>query len=98
MPITGFHRIWKNENSTISGKLGMQGEVYDWNKQFGETMPRTSGSALYGKLGFEVSYKKYSLGSELMLPAYTKLAGGDIEARSRFSVFVNYWFVNNYFC
>ncbi|WP_312342559.1 transporter [Chryseobacterium binzhouense] len=88
--ITGFHRIWKNENSTISGKLGMQGEVYDWNKQFGETMPRTSGSALYGKLGFEVSYKKYSLGSELMLPAYTKLAGGDIEARSRFSVFVNF--------
>jgi len=88
--VTGFHRIWKNENSTISGKLGMQGEVYDWNKQFGEIMPRTAGSALYGKLGFEASYKKFSLGSELMLPAYTNLASGDIEARSRFSVFVNF--------
>ncbi len=53
-------------------------------------MPRTAGSALYGKLGFEASYKKFSLGSELMLPAYTNLASGDIEARSRFSLFVNF--------
>ncbi|RZJ38071.1 MAG: transporter [Chryseobacterium sp.] len=87
---TGFYRLWKNENTNISGKLGMQGEVYDWNKQFGEVMPRTAGSALYGKLGFEASYKKFSLGSELMFPAYTNLASGDIEARSRFSVFMNF--------
>jgi len=45
---------------------------------------------LCGKLGFEVSYKKMSLGSELMLPAYTNLARGDIEAKSRFSLFVNF--------
>lgn len=88
--VTGFHRIWRNENSIISGKLGLQGEVYDWNKQFGEVMPRTAGSALYGKIGFEVSYKKWSIGSEVMLPAYTNLAGGDIEAKSRFGLFVNF--------
>ncbi|QIG88505.1 transporter [Chryseobacterium sp. POL2] len=88
--VTGFQRLWRNENSIFSGKLGLQGEVYDWNKQFGELMPRTAGSALYGKLGFEFSYKKFSLGSELMLPAYTNLASGDIEAKSRFSVFVNF--------
>lgn len=87
---TGFYRLWRNENSILSGKLGLQGEVYNWNKQFGEIMPRTAGSALYGKLGFEVSYKKFSLGGELMLPAYTNLAGGDIEAKSRLSVFVNF--------
>lgn len=88
--MTGFQRIWRNENSIISGKLGLQGEVYDWNKQFGEVMPRTAGSALYGKLGFEASYKKWSIGSELMLPAYTNLAGGDIDAKSRFGLFVNF--------
>lgn len=87
---TGFYRLWRNENSIFSGKLGLQGEVYDWNRQFGEVMPKTSGSALYGKAGFEVSYKKFSLGSELMLPTYTKLAGGDIEAKSRFSIFINF--------
>lgn len=76
--------------SIFSGKLGLQGEVYDWNRQFSEVMPGTAGSALYGKLGFEVSYQKFSLGSELMLPAYNRLAGGDIEARSRFSLFLNF--------
>lgn len=86
---TGFYRLWKNENSIVSGKFGMQGEVYDWNRQFGEVMPKTAGSALYGKFGFEASYKKFSLGSEVMLPTYTNLAGGDIEAKSRFSIFVN---------
>ncbi|MBV6879154.1 transporter [Epilithonimonas ginsengisoli] len=88
--LTGFQRIWRNENSIISGKLGLQGEVYDWNKQFGEVMPRTAGSALYGKIGFEASYKKWSIGSEMMLPAYTNLASGDIEAKSRFGLFVNF--------
>lgn len=88
--MTGFQRIWRNENSIISGKLGLQGEVYDWNKQFGEVMPRTAGSALYGKIGFEASYKKWSIGSEIMLPAYTNLASGDIEAKSRFGMFVNF--------
>ncbi len=88
--VTGFYRLWRNESSIFSGKLGLQGEVYDRNKQFGENMPKTAGSALYGKLGFEISYQKWSLGSELMLPAYTRLAGGDIEAKSRFSIFVNF--------
>jgi len=87
---TGFYRLWKNENGTLSGKLGLQGEIYDWNKQYKEVMPRTAGSALYGKLGFEASYKKISIGSELMLPTYTNLAAGDIEAKSRFSLFVNF--------
>lgn len=88
--VTGFQRILRNENSIISGKLGLQGEVYDWNKQFGEVMPRTAGSAFYGKIGFEASYKKWSLGSEIMLPTYTNLASGDIEAKYRLSVFVNF--------
>ncbi len=87
---TGFYRLWNNTNSIFSGKVGLQGEVFDWNRQFSEVMPKTAGSALYGKAGFEVSFRKFSLGTELMLPAYTNLAGGDIEARSRFSLFLNF--------
>lgn len=87
---TGFYRIVGMEKFILSGKAGLQGEVYDANRQFSEILPNTSGSALYGKLGFEMSYRKVSLGSEMMLPAYSNLAGGDIEARSRFSVFVNF--------
>ena len=87
---TGFYQIFGNEKSILSAKVGFQGEVYDRNHQYKEVLPKTSGSALYGKLGFEASYKKFSLGTELMLPTYTNLADGDIEAKSRFSVFLNF--------
>ncbi|MDR2235950.1 MAG: transporter [Chryseobacterium sp.] len=86
---TGFYQIRGNEKTVFSVKAGFQGEVYAANRQFDEMQPRTSGSALYGKLGFETSFRKLSLGTELMLPAYTDLAGGDIEAKSRFSIFLN---------
>lgn len=86
---TGFYQITGNNAFVISGKAGLQGEVYNRNRQFGEALPNTAGSALYGKLGFEAAYKKFSLGSEVMLPAYSHLAGGDIEAKSRFSIFLN---------
>ncbi|KMQ66221.1 hypothetical protein ACM46_01295 [Chryseobacterium angstadtii] len=87
---TGFYQITGTEKTIVSVKMGLQGEVYDTNKQFDEVMLRTAGSALYGKLGFEASYKKFSLGGEVMLPTYSNLAGGDIEAKSRFSVFINF--------
>lgn len=87
---TGFYQLLGNDTMIFSGKVGLQGEVYDCNKQFDEVLPNTAGSALYGKLGFEASYKKFSLGSELMFPAYSHLAGGDIEAKSRFSIFLNF--------
>lgn len=88
---SAFYQLVSTEKMLFSGKIGFQGEVYDRNKQFGEDLPKTAGSALYGKLGFEWSYKKVSLGSELMLPAYSQLASGDIEAKSRFSLFLNFW-------
>ncbi|ASK31587.1 hypothetical protein CEY12_16355 [Chryseobacterium sp. T16E-39] len=87
---TGFYQIHADKKVIFSGKAGLQGEVYDRNKQFNEDLPDTAGSALYGKVGFELSYSKWSLGSELMLPAYSNLAGGNIEAKSRFSVFINF--------
>lgn len=86
---TEFYQFVGNDKIVFSGKTGLQGEVYDRNKQFDEVLPNTAGSALYGKLGFEASYKRFSLGSEVMLPVYSNLAGGDIEAKSRFSIFLN---------
>lgn len=87
---SAFYQLVSTEKMLFSGKFGFQGEVYDRNKQFGEDLPKSAGSALYGKLGFEWSYRKASLGSELMLPAYSQLASGDIEAESRFSLFINF--------
>lgn len=86
---TGFYQISGTGNIILSTKAGLQGEVYGRNRQFGEALPDTAGNALYGKVGFETAYKKFSVGSEVMLPVYSHLAGGDIEAKSRFSIFLN---------
>lgn len=86
-----YNYLFVNKSEFIfSGKGGFQGEIYQDNKQFGEVLNRTSGDALYGKIGFELAYKKWSLGSELMLPVSSNLASDDIEARSRVGVFLNY--------
>lgn len=84
------HYFVRKENFILTGRTGFQGEIYQANKQFGETLNRTSGDALYGKAGFELGYKKWSMGSELMLPVVSNLGSGDVEARSRVSVFVNF--------
>lgn len=86
---TGFYQISGTGSIVLSAKAGLQGEVYDRNRQFEEALPDTAGSALYGKFGFETAYKRFSLGSEAMLPVYSQLAGGSIEAKSRFSIFLN---------
>lgn len=82
----------QKENFVLTGRTGIQGEIYQDNKQFGEVLPRTSGDALYGKIGFELGYQKWSLGSELMLPVVSELGSGDVEAKSRFSIFLNFGF------
>lgn len=87
--LIGFYNLFKNENNTLLAKIGWQGEVYDANKQYNEVIAKTSGSAIYNKLGIETSYKKWSLGTELMLPMYSNLASQDIKAKSRFSLFIN---------
>lgn len=84
------HYFVRKENFILTGRTGFQGEIYQANKQFGEILNRTSGDALYGKAGFELGYKKWSMGSELMLPVVSNLGSGDVEARSRVSVFVNF--------
>ncbi len=86
---TGFYQISGAGKMIFSPKVGLQGEVYGQNRQFNEALPDTAGNALYGKVGFETAYKRFSLGSEVMLPVYSHLTGRDIEAKSRFSIFLN---------
>lgn len=86
---TGFYRIFQRSQKTLALKLGFQGEVYDRNQQYSEPIPDTAGSALYSKIGFETAVAKVSLGAEWMMPVYSRLAGGDIAAKSRMSIFVN---------
>ena len=75
---------------TIVPQAGLAGEVYDSNKQYGETLPDTAGRVLFGRAGLELGLDKFSLGINGMLPISQNLTGGKVEANYRWSINLNY--------
>ncbi|NRS90089.1 hypothetical protein HNQ02_003024 [Flavobacterium sp. 7E] len=71
-------------------QIGLAGEVYETNKQYGEKVLNTSGDILFSKFGFEIGKDKLSLGVNAMLPINQNLSKGAIEANYRWSVNLNY--------
>ena len=69
---------------------GLAGEIYAENKSFGEPVHNTAGEILFGKLGFEAGYGKFSLGANLMLPLHQDLNNGGTKARHRIGLQLNY--------
>ncbi|QYJ68467.1 transporter [Flavobacterium litorale] len=75
---------------TLVPQLGLAGESYAANKQFGEELPDTEGDILFGKAGIEAGYKGFSAGINAMLPINQNLVGGRVEANYRWSINLNY--------
>ncbi|NDI98389.1 transporter [Flavobacterium sp. LaA7.5] len=75
---------------TLVPQIGLAGEIYAANKQFGETLPDTDGNILFGKAGIEAGYGSFSAGVNAMLPVSQNLTGGKVEANYRWSVNINY--------
>ncbi|MFV8342321.1 transporter [Flavobacterium sp. XS2P39] len=71
-------------------QLGLAGEVYETNKQFGEKLPDTSGDILFTKFGVEAGKGNFSIGINAMLPISQHLSSSKIEANYRWSVNLNY--------
>ena len=82
--------IAEGSRCTIVPQLGLAGEVYAANKQFGEELPNTKGDILFGKAGVEAGYGSFSVGVNAMLPVSQNLTGGKVEANYRWSVNLNY--------
>ena len=71
-------------------QLGIAGEVYESNKQYGNVLPDTSGAILFSKFGLEAGKDKFSIGINAMFPINQNLSSGRIEANYRWSVNLNY--------
>lgn len=71
-------------------QVGLAGEVYESNKQYGAFLPDTAGSVLFSKFGLEAGKDKFSIGINTMLPINQNLSNGGIKANYRWSVNLNY--------
>jgi hypothetical protein len=86
---TLFYMVTKPQ-FTVVPQAGIAGEIYNANKQYGKKLPDTEGRALFGRLGVEAGYSKFSIGLNAMLPLSQNLTGGKVEANYRWSVNLNY--------
>jgi len=78
------------KGNTIAPQLGFTGEIYEDNYQYNQKVRNTSGAILLGKLGFEIGKEKLSFGANLLLPITQNITGGNVEAKYRFSLNLNY--------
>ena len=78
------------KGNTIAPQLGFAGEIYEDNYQYNQKVRNTSGAILLGKLGFEIGKEKLSFGANLLLPITQNITGGNVEAKYRFSLNLNY--------
>ncbi|RWX03849.1 transporter [Flavobacterium cerinum] len=85
-----FFYVVEREKFTLVPQVGLAGETYATNKQYGEDIPDTKGDILFSKVGLEAGSGKFSVGLNAMLPISQNLTGGRVEANYRWSVNLNY--------
>jgi len=70
--------------------LGVAVEQSDYNLQHGLEVPDTSGYVLFSRFGVEAGVRKLSVGVQAMMPLAQDLSAGNVEAKYRLGVNVNY--------
>ena len=86
---TFFYLYEKNQYS-FAPQLGFAGEVFASNFQRKQMVRNTSGDIVFGRVGFEFGKDRFSLGANAMIPINQNLTGGNVEAKYRWSVNLNY--------
>ncbi len=86
-----FHKIGF-EKSALSPFLGFNLDTYNSIVQFDETLPDTDGYIFQASAGAEFAFDRYILGANVSIPLSQELFGGDVEARARAMLYVNYVF------
>ncbi len=85
-----FFYLYEKNQVSFTPQLGFSGEIYQSNSQYSQTVRKTSGDILFGKVGFELGKKRFSLGANLMLPLHQNLASERLKADYRWSLNFNY--------
>ncbi len=85
-----FFYLYERDTFSLVPQLGLAGEVYESNIQRGQKLKNTEGNILFSKIGFEMGKDKFSIGANIMLPIQQNLNGGNLDAKYRWSLNLNY--------
>lgn len=78
------------KNTIIVPQIGISSETFGYNKEWGIQVPKTEGNILLSKIGIEIGYNNFSLGTNLMIPITQNLTGKQVEAQYRWAINLNY--------
>lgn len=85
-----YKNIATNAMWGVTPAVGVSGEVFEENRNYGQAVRDTKGNILFGRLGLETSYNRISMGINLMLPISQNLNAGNVEAVQRLGIHLNY--------
>lgn len=77
-------------NINVMPHFGISGDIYNSIEQYNEKLPSTNGNIFNFSLGSEVISGKFIFGGSYTTPLSQNLFGGNVEAKNRFSVYINY--------
>lgn len=86
---TAYYNVALKDNF-IRPYLGVTGDVFDNIKQYNQTLHDTNGNILNGSIGSELALKKMVLGVNYNFPLSQNLFADNVEAKHRFSLYLNY--------
>ncbi|MDF0716403.1 transporter [Muricauda sp. 334s03] len=87
--ISTYKTYYFGNDFALTPQIGLGGEYFKKNEEYGLKVHDTGGNAFFGKAGVEVNYRSLALGVSTMLPISQDLNGGKVEAKSRISVYMN---------
>lgn len=85
-----YKTYYLGTNFALTPQLGIGGEHFDTDTEFGFRKSDTGGNALFGKVGVEARYVQYALGISAMQPLAQDLNNGRVEIKNRLSLYVNF--------
>ena len=77
---------------TLMPNIGVSGEFFKDNKQFGEPYSDTGGWASLYNAGAEIYYRNVALGFSYSHPGKQELFSGDVAANDRISAHLTFMF------
>lgn len=87
--INAFKTYYVSNSLALTPQLGLAGEKYGPNKEFGMEVANSKGNVFLGKISVEATYNQYSLGLIGMLPIDQNLNNNKVELKNRVSVYLN---------
>lgn len=81
-----------NETLAYFPFLGITADHYNEVEEFGEKINGTDGHLINFMLGTEIAYKGFMLGGNFSVPIQQNLVSGDVTAKNRLEVYINFLF------